>query len=239
MAENPATEPRDTPPIRCRSFFLDEALHHYVVSHSAAPDDIQASLIEPTAALGPLAFMQVAPDQGAFLSLLVGALRPLFAVEVGTFTGYSSLAIARALPEGGRLLCCDVAEEWTTVARRHWEAAGVADRIDLVIGPATDTLAGLPAEAQVDFAFIDADKGGYLNYYEALVPRLSPHGLIAVDNVLWSGRVVDPDAEDADTVAIRAFNDHVAADPRVEAVMLSVGAGVTLIGRREEAPIHG
>ena len=239
MAENPATEPRDTPPIRRRSFFLDEALHHYVVSHSAAPDDVQASLIETTAALGPLAFMQVAPDQGTFLSLLVGAVRPLFAVEVGTFTGYSSLAIARALPEGGRLLCCDVSEEWTTVARHHWEAAGVADRIDLVIGPATDTLAGLPAEAQVDFAFIDADKGGYLSYYEALVPRLSPHGLIAVDNVLWSGRVVDPDAEDADTVAIRAFNDHVAADPRVEAVMLSVGDGVTLIGRREEAPTHG
>ena len=239
MAENPATKPRDTPPLRHRSFFLDEALHHYVVSHSAAPDDVQASLIETTAALGSLAFMQVAPDQGAFLSLLVGAVRPLFAVEVGTFTGYSSLAIARALPEGGRLLCCDVSEEWTTVARRHWEAAGVADRIDLVIGPATDTLAGLPAELMVDFAFIDADKGGYLDYYEALVPRLSPHGLIAVDNVLWSGRVVDPDAEDADTVAIRAFNDHVAADPRVEAVMLSVGDGVTLIGRHEEAPIHG
>ena len=239
MAENPATEPRDTPPLRHRSFFLDEALHHYVVSHSAAPDDVQASLIETTAALGSLAFMQVAPDQGAFLSLLVGAVRPLFAVEVGTFTGYSSLAIARALPEGGRLLCCDVSEEWTTVARRHWEAAGVADRIDLVIGPATDTLAGLPAELMVDFAFIDADKGGYLDYYEALVPRLSPHGLIAVDNVLWSGRVVDPDAEDADTVAIRAFNDHVAADPRVEAVMLSVGDGVTLIGRHEEAPIRG
>ena len=239
MAENPATEPRDTPPVRHRSFFLDEVLHHYVVSHSAAPDDVQASLIATTAALGPLAFMQVAPDQGTFLSLLVGAVRPLFAVEVGTFTGYSSLAIARALPEGGRLLCCDISEEWTTVARHHWEAAGVADRIDLVIGPAADTLAGLPTELRVDFAFIDADKGGYLDYYEALVPRLSPHGLIAVDNVLWSGRVVDPDAEDADTVAIRAFNDHVAADPRVEAVMLSVGDGMTLIGRREEAPIHG
>ena len=232
MAENPATEPRGTPPLRHRSFFLDEALHHYVVSHSATPDDIQMSLIETTAALGPLAFMQVAPDQGAFLSLLVGAVRPFFAVEVGTFTGYSSLAIARALPEGGRLLCCDVSEEWTTVARRHWEAAGVADRIDLVVGPAADTLAGLPAAARVDFAFIDADKGGYLDYYEALVPRLSPHGLIAVDNVLWSGRVVDPNAEDAETVAIRAFNDHVAADPRVEAVMLSVGDGVSLIGRR-------
>ena len=238
MAENPATEPRGTPPLRHRSFFLDEALHHYVASHSAAPDDIQASLIETTAALGPLAFMQVAPDQGAFLSLVVGAVRPFFAVEVGTFTGYSSLAIARSLPEGGRLLCCDVSEEWTTVARRHWEAAGVADRIDLVIGPAADTLAGLPAETQVDFGFIDADKGGYLNYYEALVPRLSPHGLIAVDNVLWSGRVVDPDAQDTDTVAIRAFNDHVAADPRVEAVMLSVGDGVTLIRRRKEIQIH-
>ena len=125
------------------------------------------------------------------------------------------------------------------MARYHWEAAGVANRIDLVIGPAADTLAGLPSELMVDFAFIDADKGGYLDYYEALVPRLSSHGLIAVDNVLWSGRVVDPDAQDTDTVAIRAFNDHVAADPRVEAVMLSVGDGVTLIGRRKEVPVHG
>ena len=124
MAENPATERRYTPPLRHRSFFLDETLHQYVASHSAAPDDIQTSLIETTAALGSLAFMQVAADQGVFLSLLVGAVRPLFAIEIGTFTGYSSLAIARALPEGGRLLCCDVSEEWTAVARRHWGPPG-------------------------------------------------------------------------------------------------------------------
>ena len=239
MAEDSATDPRNRPPLRHRSFFLDEALHHYVVSHSAAPDDIQTSLIETTAALGPLAFMQVASDQGAFLSLVISAIRPLLVIEIETFTGYSSLAIARALPEGGHLLCCDVSEEWTAVARRHWEAARVADRINLVIGPAAATLAGLPAKAQVDFAFIDADKRGYVDYYEALVPRPSPHGLIAVDNVLWSSRVVDPDAQGTDTVAIRAFNDHVAADPRVEAVMLSVGSGVTLIGRRKEVPTHG
>ncbi|MEE2768334.1 MAG: class I SAM-dependent methyltransferase [Actinomycetota bacterium] len=237
MAEGSGTDPGfvSTPP-RHRSFFLSEALHDYVVAHSAAPDETQESLIEETAMLGRLAFMQVAPDQGAFLSFLVNAVQPRFAVEVGTFTGYSSLAIARALPDGGRLLCCDVSEEWTAVARRHWEAAGVDDRIDLVIGPAVDTLAGLPVETQVDFAFIDADKGGYLDYYEALVPRLTPHGLIAIDNVLWSGRVVDPTADDPDTAAIRAFNDHVAADRRVEAVMLSVGDGVTLVRRRDLVP---
>ena len=237
MAEGSDTDPGfETTPPRRRSFFLNEDLHDYVVAHSAAPDETQESLIEETAMLGRLAFMQVAPDQGAFLSLLVNAVQPRFAVEVGTFTGYSSLAIARALPDGGRLLCCDVSKEWTAVARRHWEAAGVDDRIDLVIGPAVDTLAGLPVETQVDFAFIDADKGGYLDYYEALVPRLTSHGLIAIDNVLWSGRVVDPAADDPDTAAIRAFNDHVAADRRVEAVMLSIGDGVTLVRRRDLVP---
>ena len=212
-----------------RSFFLDEALDGYVQAHSPAGDDVQQSLIGATAALGPLARMQVAPDQAAFLAVLVAAVRPSFAVEVGTFTGFSSLAIARALPADGRLLCCDISTEWTDIARRHWAMAGVDDRIDLVVAPALETLRALPAEQHVDFAFLDADKTGYLAYYEELVPRLSPHALIAVDNVLWSGRVLDAGADDADTVALRAFNDHVIADDRVTSVLLSVGDGVNLI----------
>ena len=212
-----------------RSFFLDKALDGYVQAHSPAVDDVQQSLIGATAALGPLARMQVAPDQAAFLAVLVAAVRPSFAVEVGTFTGFSSLAIARALPAGGRLLCCDVSTEWTDIARRHWAMAGVDDRIDLVVAPALETLRALPPDQHVDFAFLDADKTGYLAYYEELVPRLSPHALIAVDNVLWSGRVLDAGANDADTVALRAFNDHVIADDRVTSVLLSVGDGVNLI----------
>ena len=214
-----------------RSFFLDADLDDYVQVHSPPIDDVQRSLIDATSALGPWSRMQVAPDQAAFLAMLVAAVRPAFAVEVGTFTGFSSLAIARALPDGSRLLCCDVSEEWTGIARTHWAMASVDDRIDLVIAPATTTLAALPDDRVVDFAFIDADKTGYLDYYEALVPRLSPHGLIAIDNVLWSGRVVDPDADDADTKALRTLNDRIMADDRVTSVLLSVGDGVNLVRR--------
>jgi len=212
-----------------RSFFLDPDLHDYVQAHTPAVDDVQRSIIEATAAFGPWARMSVAPDQAALLAMLVAAVRPAFAVEVGTFTGLSSLAIARALPDGGRLLCCDVSEEWTDVARTHWAMAGVEDRIDLVIAPALDTLQALPDDQAVDFAFLDADKTGYLAYYEELVPRLSPHGLIAVDNVLWSGRVLDPSADDDDTVALRELNDRIVADQRVTSVLLSVGDGVNLV----------
>ena len=215
-----------------RSFFLGEDLHDYVLDHTTAGDDVDASLSETTGELGGVARMQVARDQGMFLSMLVSAVRPQLAIEVGTFTGTSSLAIARALPDGGRLLCCDVSEEWTAIARRHWEAAGVLDRIDLVIAPAIQTLRALPDDTPVDFAFIDADKTGYLAYYEELVPRLSDHGLLVVDNVLWSGRVMDPSADDADTVALRECNARVVADDRVDVVMLSIGDGVSVVRRR-------
>ena len=215
-----------------RSFFLEESLHDYVLDNTTAGDAVDASLSAATRELGGVARMQVARDQGAFLSMLVSAVRPRLAVEVGTFTGTSSLAIARALPDGGRLLCCDVSEEWTAIARRHWEAAGVSDRIDLVIAPAIQTLRALADDTQVDFAFIDADKTGYLAYYEELVPRLSDHGLLVVDNVLWSGRVMDTSILDDDTVALREFNARVVADDRVEVVMLSIGDGVTLVRRR-------
>jgi caffeoyl-CoA O-methyltransferase len=215
-----------------RSFFLGEALHDYVLANTTAGDSVDESLSEATRELGGVARMQVARDQGRFLSMLVSAVRPRLAVEVGTFTGASSLAIARALPDGGRLLCCDISEEWTAIARRHWEAGGVSDRIDLVIAPAIQTLRALPDDMQVDFAFIDADKTGYLAYYEELVPRLSDHGLLVVDNVLWSGRVMDPSVVDPDTVALREFNARVVTDDRVEVVMLSIGDGVTLVRRR-------
>jgi caffeoyl-CoA O-methyltransferase len=193
---------------------------------------VDESLSEATRELGGVARMQVARDQGRFLSMLVSAVRPRLAVEVGTFTGASSLAIARALPDGGRLLCCDISEEWTAIARRHWEAGGVSDRIDLVIAPAIQTLRALPDDMPVDFAFIDADKTGYLAYYEELVPRLSDHGLLVVDNVLWSGRVMDTSILDDDTVALREFNARVVADDRVEVVMLSIGDGVSVVRRR-------
>jgi caffeoyl-CoA O-methyltransferase len=210
----------------------DDDLGRYLDAHSTPPDAIQQRLIETTSELGGISMMQIGPDQGAFLQILVASIEPRFAVEIGTFTGYSSLAIARGLPDGGRLLCCDVSEEWTAVAREHWELAGVSDRIELRIAPARDTLAALDDDVEVDFAFIDADKTGYLDYYEALVPRLSPKGLIAVDNTLWSGRVLLDDATDDDTVALRAFNDHVVADDRTLVALTPIGDGVTLIRLR-------
>jgi caffeoyl-CoA O-methyltransferase len=174
--------------------------------------------------------MQIGPDQGQLLTLfarLVGARR---AVEVGTFTGYSSLCIARGLAAGGTLLCCDVSEEWTVLARRAWERAGLAGRIELRIAPALDTLRSLPPEPTIDLAFIDADKGGYWDYWDQLVPRVRPGGVLLADNVLWSGRVADDDGDD-DTRAIREFNDRVAADDRVDVVVLPAFDGLT-IGRR-------
>jgi caffeoyl-CoA O-methyltransferase len=164
--------------------------------------------------------------------MLASVVGTASAVEVGTFTGTSALAVAQALAPGGRLLCCDVSETWTAIARRHWQAAGVADRIDLRIAPALETLQALPQDAAVDFAFVDADKGGYVSYYEELVPRLRAGGVLVADNVLWSGRVVDAEATDDDTEAIRAFNDHVSADDRVDRVMLAVGDGITICRKR-------
>jgi caffeoyl-CoA O-methyltransferase len=155
------------------------------------------------------------------------------AVEVGVFTGYSSICVARALAPGGRLLACDVSEKFTSVARRYWERAGVADRIDLRLAPATETLRALPTEATIDFAFVDADKTGYPVYYEELVTRMRPGGLIVLDNVLRSGRVVDPSQQHEADIAIRAVNDTIAADPRVDSVMLPVRDGVTLARRRD------
>lgn len=215
--------------------FINDTIYHYALAHSTQPDAVQAALYERTQAeCGPWAGMQIGADQAAFMSILVAALQPRFVVEIGTFTGTSSLAMARSLPEGARMLCCDVSEEWTALAREHWEQAGVADRIDLVIGPASDTLADLPAGQEIDLAFIDADKTGYRDYYEALLPRLSDRGVILIDNTIWGGRVADAPADDdgADTVALRELNDLIAADPRVEVAQLTIGDGVTMVRRR-------
>lgn len=214
-----------------KSFLLSDALHDYLMASSTPADDVLRSLAAETAALGGVSRMQVAPEQGRFLTLLTRAVGARRAVEVGTFTGYSALCIARGLADGGRLTCCDVSREWTEVGRRHWAAAGVADRIDLVIGPAAETLASLDAEP-LDLCFVDADKEGYATYWDLLVPRVRPGGLLLVDNVLWSGRVLDPTQDDADTEAIRAFNRKVAADDRVEVVLLPVADGLTFAVKR-------
>ena len=215
-----------------RITFLDEILASYVDAHSTGPDDVQRELIAATAGLGELSLMQVGTAQGAFMTMLTALLQPRFAVEVGTFTGYSALAVAKALPPGGRLLCCDISQEWTAIARNHWERAGVADRIDLRIGPALDTLKALPTAPQVDMAFIDADKEAYIDYYTELVPRLSERGVILVDNVLWNGQVADLDQTDPATEALRSFNAAVVADERVLVSMLPVGDGLSMISLR-------
>lgn len=206
---------------------LTPELHAYLVAHGSAPDEVVRELAEETrAALPAEADMQVAPEQAAFLTFLTRLLGVRQAVEVGTFTGLSSLAIARGLAEDGRLTCFDISEEYTGVARRYWARAGVQDRIELRIGPATETLRELPNERYLDFAFIDADKVGYPVYWDELVPRMRPGGVIAVDNTLRAGRVLAP--RNADDRAIVAFNDEVIADVRVEAVMLPIADGVTL-----------
>ncbi|MCZ6821540.1 MAG: class I SAM-dependent methyltransferase [Deltaproteobacteria bacterium] len=217
---------------RPKSFHVSAEVHAYLVQHGTPPDEIQRALIEETQKLGGISIMQIAPEQGAFMTLLARAIGTRYALEVGTFTGYSALCIARALPDAGRLICCDVSEEWTTIARRYWEKAGVSEKIDLRIAPALDTLRALPEQPQLDFAFIDADKPGYIAYYEEILKRLRPGGLILVDNVLWLGRVVDANANDEQTLAIRDFNNHVARDSRVECVMLPVSDGLTLLRKR-------
>ncbi|MDG4779175.1 O-methyltransferase [Micromonospora sp. WMMD961] len=210
-----------------KSIPLTDELHAYLVAHGSPPDEIIRDLAEETRSVLPEhATMQVAPEQAAFLTFLTRLLDVRHAVEVGTFTGLSSLAIARGLPEGGQLTCFDISEEFTGIARRYWARAGVQDRIELRIGPAGETLRQLPHERYLDFAFIDADKTGYPVYWAELVPRMRPGGVIAVDNVLRGGRIVAP--QDEGDRAIAAFNDEVLADVRVDPVMLPIADGLTL-----------
>jgi len=212
--------------------WLPDDIHAYLVAHGSTPDAVVTDLIAETRTAQPdRVNMQIAPEQARFLTVLTRLLGVRYAVEVGTFTGLSALAIARGLPADGRLVCCDVSEEFTSIARRYWLRDGVADRVELRLGPAAQTLRAMPAEPHIDLAFIDADKSGYPTYWAELVPRMRPGGVILVDNVLWDGRVLHPDPNSADDTAIVAFNAMVLADDRVETVMLPLGDGVTLARR--------
>jgi len=217
-----------------RTLDVDDRLYSYLIEHSLRENDVQRRLRAETARL-PESSMQIAPEQGQllrFLTELIGARR---AIEVGTFTGYSALCIALGLPPDGRLLACDVNDEWTRLARRMWTEAGVEERIELALGPALQTLDDRLATGgagEYDLAFIDADKTSYVLYYERLLRLVRPGGLIAIDNVLWDGRVADPSARDEDTTAIRALNERIHADERVSLSMLPIGDGVTLVRRR-------
>ncbi|MER7791043.1 class I SAM-dependent methyltransferase [Streptomyces sp. NPDC097640] len=203
-----------------------------MLRHNPPLDSVQRELVEVThARLPDYAGMQSAQEQGPLLAFLVRLTGARHIVEVGTFTGFSALSMAQALPAGGRLIACDVSEEWTAYGREAWAKAGVADRIDLRIAPALDTLRAMPAEPHIDLAYLDADKGNYIAYWEELVVRMSPGGLIVADNTFFHGSVVDPEAKGSGA-AIKAFNEHVAADTRVEAVMLTVADGLTLARRR-------
>ncbi len=210
-----------------------EELFDYILSHGTPPDAVLRHLAEVTAAIGPQARMQIDAEQGSFLTWLTRTLGVRRAVEVGTFTGYSSICIARGLAPGGRLLCLDVSDEWTRIAREHWKQADLEDRIELLLGPALESLAALPDDEEIDLVFIDADKPNYHAYLEAVFPRLREGGVILVDNVLWSGAVVDPSDQEESTVAIRDFNDRVARDERFDRTMLGRFDGLTLLRKRE------
>lgn len=217
-----------------QSITLTPQLHEYLVAHSTPPDPMVTELIEETTrVMGGVAGLQISPEQAALFTFLGRLLGVRNAVEVGTFTGLSSLALALGMAADGKLTCFDISEEYTSIARRYWAKAGVADRIELRLGDAATELPQLPAGPYLDFAFIDADKGGYATYWAELVPRLRPGGVLAVDNVLWSGRVLRSPAErDPDTAAIIAFNEMALADDRVEIVMLPIGDGITLARKR-------
>ncbi|WTQ07830.1 class I SAM-dependent methyltransferase [Streptomyces virginiae] len=205
----------------------------YLLSHHTPADEILGELAMATReATAGAAHMQISSDEGALLTMLTRLTGARFAVEVGVFTGYSALCIARGLADGGRLLACDVSEEWTAVGRPYWERAGVADRIDLRIAPALETLRALDAEPVIDIAFIDADKHNYPLYYEEIVRRLRPGGLVVLDNVFLGGRVLDPTYQEEPHLAMRQLNDLITVDERVESVMIPVRDGLTIARRR-------
>jgi caffeoyl-CoA O-methyltransferase len=211
---------------------LTPELHSYVVEHGARQDDVLHRLAAETEKLGDIAIMQIAPEQGAFMTLLVRAIGVRRALELGTFTGYSAICIARGLADGGTLVTCDLNGEWTEIAGRYFGDAGLAERIDLRLGPALDTIRDLPAEEPFDFAFIDADKTEYPDYYEECLRLLRPGGLIMLDNVLRDGQVLDPANDDPRTLATREVNERAIADERVDVAMLGVADGITLALKR-------
>ena len=217
-----------------RTLVMNDAIHAYLVGTTVDESDVMKRLREETAERSN-AQMQIGPEQGAFMAWLVKLTGARRIVEVGTFTGYSALAMGRAMPEDGRILCCDVSEEYGAVARRYWAEAGLADRIELRIAPAIETLNALRAEGgdgAWDFAFIDADKPSYDAYYEACLGLLRPGGVIAIDNVLWGGSVADPSDDRESTVALRALNEKVGRDDRVDVCMVPIGDGLTLARKK-------
>jgi O-methyltransferase len=216
-----------------RSLLPDE-VERYVGEVITKETPLQKRLRAETAKL-PMSMMQIGPDQGALLALLVRLIGAKRTLEIGTFTGYSALTVAQALPEGGKVIACDISEEWTAIARRYWREAGLDDRIELRLGPAAETLKALlqaSGAGSFDFAFIDADKSGYDTYYELCLQLIRPNGLIAIDNVLWSGAVLDPKKSDADTAALRALNLKIRDDARVDSALLTVGDGLMLARKR-------
>ena len=221
-------------PMSKRSISLTESLYDYLLSVSLREPDLLLKLREETAA-DPAANMQISPEQGQFMGLLVRLMGARRCLEIGVFTGYSSLAIALALPEDGRIVACDISEKWTSVARRYWAAAGVAHKIDLRLATAMETLDRLIAAGEAgtfDFAFIDADKENYVGYYERALQLLRPGGLVVADNTLWSGRVADPENAEADTVALRHFNELLHGDSRVDLSLVPIGDGLSLARKR-------
>jgi caffeoyl-CoA O-methyltransferase len=219
-----------SPTARRRSQFTEATIDAYATAHSTPPDAHQLDLQRVTQeTTGRAAGMQIGDDQAVLMEVVVRAMGAKRAVEVGTFTGYSALAVARGLGPDGHLLCCDVSEEWTAMAREAWDKAGVADRIELRIGPGLDTLRSLPPDEQFDFAFIDADKTSYPLYYEEILTRLRAGGLILLDNMLQGGRVVDDLVNDESVSAIRSLNELIARDPRVKVVLLAIGDGVSFV----------
>lgn len=209
---------------------LTQDLYRFMLRNRTAEDQLLGELRRETEErVGALAGMMISEEQGLFLRILVAAIGAKRVVEVGTFTGYSAACMAAALPADGRLLCCDVSEEWTSIGARYWRRGGLSDRIDLRLAPALDTLRALPGDPPVDFAFVDADKDNYVAYFEALLPKLRTNGLLAFDNVMWHNWMMDAANQDAETIGIREFNDHILGDPRIETVMLHVGDGLTLI----------
>ena len=210
---------------------LTDSVYDYMLEHSLRESEACRLLREETAPM-KMGMMQVSPEQGQFMAFLVRLTGTRRALEIGTFTGYSALCVAQALPSDGRLVCCDVSEEWTSVGQRYWQSAGVSDKIDLKIGPATETLQALREdgeEGRFDFAFIDADKENYLVYYENVLSLLRTGGVLLIDNVLWGGSVANPGKNDDDTNAIRTLNQHLHGDDRVLLSMLPVGDGLTLV----------
>jgi caffeoyl-CoA O-methyltransferase len=212
---------------------LTDELHTYLVNHGTPPDEVLKRLMVRTEeATGAFAPMQIAPEQGAFMTWLTRLMGARYALEVGTFTGYSALCIARGLPADGKLVCLDISEEWTAIGREAWVEAGVENRIDLQIGPAAETLSAIAPKGQFDLAFIDADKTSYETYIDLIFPRLRQGGVVLVDNVLWHGAVLDDEKQDDDTLAIRAFNEARAMDNRWDRVMLPISDGLTLLRKR-------